>query len=61
MNECFDYEKDCLLSIRCYAKDKWSVTIYNGGVIETFWFKTPKQAYMFAIDQTGLYSEWEDT
>lgn len=59
-SEWFDYEDGCLLSMRCYGRDKWSVTIYNGGIIHTYWFKNPKSAYLFALGQTGLYSEWDE-
>ncbi len=57
-NEFFDYEKGCILSIRCYGKRKWSVTKY-GFCLETWWFDSMSSATLFAKQMSGLYSEWE--
>ena len=48
--------KSSEITIKCKARDKWTVTMENGTEIE---FKTPFDAYTTAINMSGFYSEWE--
>lgn len=48
------------VELKCYGKRKWEVITYgDGSRVNTWQFDNPKEAYMFALEQSGLYSEWD--
>ena len=56
-----DDDKCPKVIIKCYSKNDWEVEIPGSFLHEDFRFKTARQAYLFAIQMTGFYSEWDRT
>ncbi len=51
-------EKGLILSIEGYATDDW-VTYNFGHALQKWHFDSLDTAYLFAIRNTGFYSEWD--